>query len=174
LEWNTSYDLSSVGEWIGNFGGDLPKLSDILKTIEDNELISKNEDLDDLPDSDGVLQIGLSWNTNETDIDLWVVDPNGEKIFWNNPNATSGGYLDRDDIDGFGPENIYWYSDFPEGKYEVYVDYYGCFPSCPSTDFVVKISNGLSNIETINGSITESDTKLVGEFTIQNKAIVFW
>lgn len=109
------------------------------------------EDLDDLTDANGVIQIGLSWNT-ATDIDLHVIDPYGEEIFYSHPYSASGGYLDRDDTDGFGPENIYWTENIPDGQYKVYLVYFS--PSDgPVTDFTVRIINGIGISETFTGSL---------------------
>lgn len=69
----------------------------------------------------GSLQISLSWNT-PTDQDLHVIDPFGELIYFSNPSSISGGQLDRDDVDGFGPENIFWLDDAPDGEYLVSVN----------------------------------------------------
>ena len=64
----------------------------------------------------GTLQISLSWD-NEADLDLWVTDPSNNEIFFDQPSSPTGGTLDRDDIDGFGPENVYWDEDAPDGNY---------------------------------------------------------
>jgi len=107
------------------------------------KLRKKLTDLNDLSDKNGVLQIGLSWNTDETDIDLYVTDPAGETIYYDHPNSASNGYLDRDDTDGRGPENIYWHGkDAKDGLYSVKIHYYG--PDAgPYTDCYIKIINGL-------------------------------
>jgi len=86
----------------------------------------------------GVIQITLTWNTG-ADIDLWVTDPQGEKIYWADNTSTSGGYLDVDDINGFGPENIYWEENAPSGLYAVQVHYYGATGDYGVTDFEVFI-----------------------------------
>src|SRR5688572_19436565 len=69
----------------------------------------------------GSLQISLSWNT-ETDQDLYVTDPSGTEISYFNEVSSTGGSLDRDDTDGFGPENIYWLDSAPDGQYKVEVN----------------------------------------------------
>lgn len=71
----------------------------------------------------GALQISLSWDTY-TDQDLYVTDPTGTSINYRNTTSSSGGQLDRDDTDGFGPENIFWLSNAPDGQYNVKVDDY--------------------------------------------------
>lgn len=71
----------------------------------------------------GALQVSLSWN-KATDQDLWVTDPSGFRIYYRNKNSTTGGKLDRDDVDGYGPENIFWLSNAPDGAYKVEVNDY--------------------------------------------------
>ena len=129
-------------------------LEELTTFIEEEEIIVQKDNLDDLPDSKGVLQIGLSWNTIDTDIDLWVTDPFGEKIYYGNPNSASGGYLDRDDTDGFGPENIYWRSNVPDGEYTVQVNY---FSGTPATNYEIKVTNGLGFVASFDGTLVDED-----------------
>jgi hypothetical protein len=71
----------------------------------------------------GAIQISLSWDT-ATDQDLWVTDPSGTLIYYGNKTSrNTGGALDRDDVDGYGPENIFW-ENAPDGKYTVQVNDY--------------------------------------------------
>jgi hypothetical protein len=72
----------------------------------------------------GDVQITLTWD-NESDVDLWVTDPSGEKIYFDHPYSRSGGQLDVDDRNGFGPENIFWPTgEAPSGEYRVQVHHY--------------------------------------------------
>lgn len=148
-------------------------LEDLLDKFDEEEILVPDEELDDLPDSDGVVHIALSWDTDETDIDLWVIDPSGEQIYYDNPNAASGGYLDRDDTDGIGPENIYWRKGAPNGMYQVKAHYYGCETStCPRTTVVVQISDGLGYVNTIQRVLSHvDDIVLVDIFTKNDKTI---
>ena len=66
----------------------------------------------------------LTWNTDQTDIDLWVTDPDGEKCFYSNPKIGSGGELLADLTQGYGPERFQAIHAIP-GKYTVQVHYYG-------------------------------------------------
>ena len=148
-------------------------LEELLAKFEEEEILVPEEELDDLPDSDGVIHISLSWDTDETDIDLWVTDPSGERIYFENPTSASGGYLDRDDTDGIGPENIYWRSGAPNGMYQVKVHYYGCeSSSCPRTNVVVQISDGLGYVNTIQRVLNDVDDEVLDEiFTKNDKKI---
>lgn len=72
----------------------------------------------------GDVQVTLTWN-NAADLDLHVVDPRGEEIWFAHPAAASGGRLDRDDTSGFGPENVFWpVGGAPAGTYRVSVVHY--------------------------------------------------
>jgi len=77
----------------------------------------------------GNLQVTLVWVT-PGDMDLHVVTPTGNHIYWSNkgPSATTDfGELDVDDISGTGPENIFWDAAYtpPSGNYDVCVVPYG-------------------------------------------------
>ena len=90
----------------------------------------------------GALQISLSWNT-PTDQDLYVTDPQGSTIWYGETNASSGGLLDRDETDGFGPENIFWLESAPDGTYSVTVnDFTGT--RTPNTCYVTVTAPGIS------------------------------
>ncbi len=127
---------TALGDLARTARAQVRNLADVLR---DNVLPAA--DLDDLPDSNGVLQFGLSWNT-ATDIDLWVTDPSGAKIYYANRTSPAGGYLDRDDTDGYGPENVYYRTNIPDGNYLVQAHYYG--PSGgPATQATINVSNGI-------------------------------
>ncbi|MCU0445629.1 MAG: hypothetical protein MUE85_12010 [Microscillaceae bacterium] len=129
-----------------NLSGDL---NDLLKDLKNKDLLNLLNSLDDLPDSNGVLQFALSWQST-SDIDLYVTDPSGETIFFDNPQSASGGYLDRDDVDGFGPENIYFQTNIPDGTYSASVRYFGPAEGSP-TPYTVSVGNGLGAVRSRSG-----------------------
>jgi uncharacterized protein YfaP (DUF2135 family) len=74
-----------------------------------------------------VILLTLTWDKPGTDLDLYVIDPNGDYSAYNHKNTADGGELDVDDTDGFGPEH--WTltaSDVVRcgGNYKVRVHYY--------------------------------------------------
>ncbi len=76
----------------------------------------------------GDVQVTLRWET-PVDLDLHVIDPSGEEIWFQNSNSASGGTLDVDanaSCNNEAPvENIYWPTGgAPFGTYQVYVVYY--------------------------------------------------
>jgi len=71
------------------------------------------------------LQVLLFWDTNQTDVDLHVKEPSGEVVnFTHTVSEKTGGRLDRDDTDGYGPE-IYSLGAAPAGVYEISAHYFG-------------------------------------------------
>ncbi len=53
------------------------------------------------------LWVQLSWLENDSDVDLYITDPSGETAYYDNQTVESGGYLDVDNTEGYGPEAYY-------------------------------------------------------------------
>jgi tetratricopeptide (TPR) repeat protein len=64
------------------------------------------------------LRVVIEWNSEATDIDLWVDEPGGERAIYHNPRTAVGGHLSNDMTQGFGPEE-YFLRRAPRGAYEV-------------------------------------------------------
>lgn len=71
-----------------------------------------------------VIRVLLSWDKDQTDLDLHVVTPDGEHCFYGNRVLRNGGALDVDVTTGYGPEIFSSPAPVP-GTYLVYVNYYG-------------------------------------------------
>lgn len=69
------------------------------------------------------LLITMMWNTDQTDVDLHIVEPSGEECSYENKKTRSGGQITSDITTGFGPE-MYSNRDAPNGKYEIKVKYF--------------------------------------------------
>lgn len=112
--------------------------------------------------------ITLDWSKHScnTDIDLHVIDPYEERIYFRNMSSSSGGYLDRDDTVGPGPEHVIW-SEAPAGTYKIYVHYYPNGAEDRSvTSFTVSVTvNGVDYRPKTN-SIAYDQMVPVGKFTI--------
>jgi len=65
----------------------------------------------------------LTWDTPGTDLDLHVTDPDGEECDYGNRRTASGGALEVDDTDGYGPE-IFAQDRAPAGEYQISVAAY--------------------------------------------------
>jgi tetratricopeptide (TPR) repeat protein len=70
------------------------------------------------------LRAVLTWDADSSDIDLWVVDPNGERCFYKAPLSYQGGRMSRDFTGGYGPEEFLLRDPKP-GKYLIQINYYG-------------------------------------------------
>jgi uncharacterized protein YfaP (DUF2135 family) len=70
------------------------------------------------------LKVVLTWDTNETDVDLWLTDPNSEKCFYQNTHTKLGAQLDTDVTTGYGPETI-TLANAIKGNYLIEAHYYG-------------------------------------------------
>ena len=64
------------------------------------------------------------WDTNRSDIDLWVITPTGEKIYYQHRRGRHGGALFGDVTTGYGPESFTAKHAIP-GTYQIKVHYYG-------------------------------------------------
>lgn len=77
----------------------------------------------------GDIQVSLTWDSS-ADIDLHVVDPYGDEIYYGNRTISSGGELDLDSNAGCGgadvrAENVYWPTgQAPIGTYVVRVNHW--------------------------------------------------
>lgn len=65
----------------------------------------------------------LAWDTDHTDIDLHVVEPSGELVYYGHRFSQTGGQLSRDFTQGYGPE-VYLNRDAPPGIYMVRAKYF--------------------------------------------------
>jgi hypothetical protein len=114
--------------------------------------------------STGPIQVSISWDT-ETDVDLHVVDPDGEEIYYGAPTSSTGGELDLDSnagcgIDGVNNENITWSDDASpaSGEYIVRVDYWDACDFSGTTNYIVTIRVDGEPTRTISGTLTGDGT----------------
>jgi hypothetical protein len=74
------------------------------------------------------LRVTISWNTDNTDVDLWVIEPDGSKCFYGHRQTPSGGELSEDQTQGYGPER-YQIKQARPGEYQVIVHYFRANPN---------------------------------------------
>lgn len=117
-----------------------------------------------------LITIQLEWSkhSGNTDIDLHVVDPNGEEISYENMRSSSGGYLDRDDVVGPGPEHVRWSNaPVPKGTYKIYIHYYPNAEEDRSvTSYKVSVTIDGKKYRPEIGSIAYDQFIPIGQFTI--------
>jgi hypothetical protein len=110
----------------------------------------------------GDVQVTLAWDA-ESDVDLHVVGPGGDEIYWDRRESPSGGTLDLDsnaacDIDSVRNENITWpVGRAPRGVYTVRVNYWS---NCgvAQTNYTLRINNG-GSVQIFTGTLTGPGTR---------------
>ncbi len=113
-------------------------------------------------------QFTLLWDS-QADLDIHIIEPGGKEIFWNDTKGKFGGELDVDNVEGFGPENVYWLKEAadgskdlgpgPPGEYKWWVHYYGGNGGVPvPTRWKVRIKHE-GRVEIIQGRMTVPDSK---------------
>lgn len=70
------------------------------------------------------IRIVLNWDTDDTDVDLWVTEPDGEKCMYSYPLTQNGGRISNDFTQGYGPEEYMIHAAKP-GTYRIQAHYYG-------------------------------------------------
>ena len=70
------------------------------------------------------LRIILSWDADNTDIDIHVLEPSGEEAYYKNRRTASGGFVSQDITTGYGPEE-YLQLKGQKGVYKVLTHYFG-------------------------------------------------
>ena len=69
------------------------------------------------------IRVVLSWDTDNCDMDLWVIDPTDEKCFFDNKLTYLGGKISKDVTQGYGPEE-FMIKKAPKGTYKIETDYF--------------------------------------------------
>ena len=69
------------------------------------------------------IKIYLTWDTDKSDVDLWVTSPGGEKIFYGHRQGAAGESLHDDVTTGYGPES-FTANRAQSGIYRVEVNYF--------------------------------------------------
>jgi hypothetical protein len=50
------------------------------------------------------VRIVIEWTNDDADIDLWVIEPTGERVYYEHKLSARGGTISNDMTDGYGPE----------------------------------------------------------------------
>ena len=112
-----------------------------------------------VPVGTGDVQVSVSWDV-DSDLDLHVVEPGGEVVYYGATQSMSGGTLDLDSnagcsIDSVRNENVTWPAgDAPSGEYQVVINLYSACGEGP-TSYVVTVTVGGST-QTYSGVATGS------------------
>ena len=97
----------------------------------------------------------LAWDADNTDIDLHVIDPNGEAAFYGRRLTYQGGRMSRDFTGGYGPEEFSLRHAKP-GTYTVKAHFYGHRQQmiAPATTVMLRLTTGF-------GTPAQKDAEIV-------------
>jgi Ca-activated chloride channel homolog len=119
------------------------------------------------------LRAVLTWDADNTDIDLWVTDPNGEKASYSNRMTYQGGRMSLDFTGGYGPEEFSLKVAKP-GKYRVQAQYFGDRRQnvTGATTLQMRLTTGFGTKQQRDQIVTMrlkdgKETIMVGEFEIK-------
>jgi tetratricopeptide (TPR) repeat protein len=89
------------------------------------------------------LRVVMAWDTDDTDIDLWVTDPDREKASYAHRLTRQGGAMSPDARGGYGPEEFSLKTARP-GPYRIEAQFYGNTQQVLSagTTVMVRITTG--------------------------------
>lgn len=76
-----------------------------------------------LPNTKLDLVVAMNWDTDWTDIDLHVHEPDGAHVYYASNSSPSGGHISRDFRQGYGPE-VYVTKRALAGFYDVHAQYF--------------------------------------------------
>ncbi|WP_439589640.1 VIT domain-containing protein [Hydrogenophaga sp.] len=118
------------------------------------------------------LRAVLSWDADNTDIDLWVIDPNDEAAFYGNRITYQGGRMSADFTGGYGPEEFSLRKAKP-GTYTVRARFYGHRQQivAPATTLMLRLTTGFGTPAQKDEDVVlrlsgRGDMVTVGTFTI--------
>lgn len=119
------------------------------------------------------IRIVMSWDTDNTDIDMWVIDPYGEACYYGNNLTRIGGMISNDFTGGYGPEE-FLIRDAVKGRYKIKAHYYGnrqqtlVGPTTIYLDIYTHYLSGEEKKETITLRLSDNkETIDVGEITFE-------
>ncbi|HTL13561.1 MAG TPA: DUF2135 domain-containing protein [Thermomonas sp.] len=119
------------------------------------------------------LRVALSWDSDNSDMDLWVTDPNGEKCYYAHTLTYQGGLISDDFTGGYGPEEFVL-RDAKPGRYIVQSHYFGDRQQIVTgaTTLTLRLSTGWGTARQRDQVVTlrlsgKDETVLVGEFEVE-------
>ncbi|NYT40823.1 hypothetical protein HZY97_08655 [Sphingomonas sp. R-74633] len=110
---------------------------------------------------DADIRVIAEWNTDATDLDLWVDEPTGERAIYNNPRTAIGGHLSNDMTNGYGPEE-YFIRHAPNGTYTIRANVFASDRIDPNGPSVVT-AHVIRNFGRPNQSDESVDIEVLGD-----------
>jgi uncharacterized protein YfaP (DUF2135 family) len=119
-------EVNYYGEMNGQYEGveDII-LMDINRMISEHKGINTSKlDQKYLTKMPVAVRIILNWNQMDTDIDLHVIEPDGEECFYGHRDTQAGARFSKDFTQGYGPEQ-YLLRNAMKGKYVIKTNFFG-------------------------------------------------
>ena len=102
----------------------LTEINRMILRAERKGIAIKNVDKQFIKPIQTDIRVVINWDTDMSDMDLWVTDTFGEKCFYSHRFTSTGGRNSCDFTQGYGPEE-FMIRNAVKGKYHVQTDYYG-------------------------------------------------
>ena len=120
------------------------------------------------------VRVVLAWDADNTDVDLHVIDPNGEEVFYAHNLSYQGGAITHDATGGYGPEEFALRVAKP-GKYRVEANFFGHRQQVltTGTGLMMWLSSGFGTAAqqdrraTIRVKSERGERVVVGEFEVK-------
>lgn len=119
------------------------------------------------------LRVVLGWDSDNSDMDLWVTDPNGERAYYGNRLTHQGGQMSQDFTGGYGPEQFSLREAKP-GTYKVEANFFGSREQLVTgaTTLSLRLSTHWGSNRQRDQQVTlrlkdRAETVLVGEFEVR-------
>jgi von Willebrand factor type A domain/Vault protein inter-alpha-trypsin domain len=146
------YEIALQGTWHNRFGNTIREVGTEEYVRMMRQAVASKKVSADLADFFGNtieqanpkdfqsdLRVSATWNTDQTDVDLWVIEPDGTKVFYQARNSKNGGELSQDMTQGYGPERFVA-KQAMAGEYTVIVHYYSANPNLLAGETHVSVS----------------------------------
>ena len=134
----------------------LEELNGLVTWCKANGVKAKVPEMDDAYRREMPLQlrIMMSWDVDETDVDLHVLEPDGEEAYYGHRRTSTGGFVSEDVTTGYGPEE-YLRKTADVGVYRILANYFA------------------SHRQALTGAATVTATVYTGWGTRDEKRAVF-
>jgi len=116
--------------YYGEMGGQYEGVEDII-LMDINRLMSEHKNLKTgkldkkyLEKMPVDIRIIMNWNLMDVDLDLHIIEPNGEECYYAHRNTQAGARFSKDFTEGYGPEQ-YLIRNAIKGKYQIKSNYFG-------------------------------------------------
>ncbi|KQB40816.1 TonB-dependent outer membrane receptor, SusC/RagA subfamily, signature region [Flavobacterium aquidurense] len=119
-------EVNYYGEMSGQYEGveDIILMDINRLTIEHKGLKTDKLDKKYLEKMPVDIRIIMNWNLMDVDLDLHIMEPNGEECYYGHKDTQAGARFSKDFTQGYGPEQ-YLIRNAIKGKYQIKTNYFG-------------------------------------------------